>query len=131
MLVRPAVQSVALAPRGHHRRGRMVDSHHLRLGALVAQPAAPLSAATVQRTMETWEENLLNPESSFCRCLGRRPDDALLDLGDIATTDVRGAMTRRIIVPTTARAGSMHERRAERFSRGFEARASRAATLGQ
>mmetsp|Transcript_10556 Transcript_10556/g.41203 ORF Transcript_10556/g.41203 Transcript_10556/m.41203 type:complete len:346 (-) Transcript_10556:182-1219(-) len=37
MLVRPAVQSVALVPRGreHHRGVEQRDGHHLRLGALV------------------------------------------------------------------------------------------------
>jgi len=63
--------------------------------------------------------------------MGRRPDDAPLDLGDIATTDVRGRDdATNYCANHRPREGRRHERRAERFSRGFEgSRVS--ATLGQ
>ena len=65
------------------------------------------SAATVQRMTETCRRKASpsTSESSFLRRrLGRRPDDAPLDLGDIATTDVRGRDDATNYCATTARA---------------------------
>ena len=65
------------------------------------------SAATVQRMTETCRRKASPSisESSFLRRrLGRRPDEAPLDLGDIATTDVRGRDDTTNYCATTARA---------------------------